>query len=273
MDALPFKEAVANLQKKGLLPTTLSSAQIRQLDGALKRQSVFSARTTIDGYLGEIKKTVASIIEPKQVTRMVEDEAGNMVPATQTVTEGYNPATARAQLRDTLKKFGYAPDDEDAGTIKDLSSDARLNLVVKTNTELAQGAGAFIQQNLDPDVVDEYPALELVRYEDRVKVRDWESRWQSAAAESGDTDAARVLNESGRMIALKASPIWDSLGNGAGGYDDTLGNPFPPFAFNSGMWTEDVSRADAVDLRLIKEGQAAQPAQFDLSELFAEVTA
>ena len=264
MDALPFKEAVANLQKKGLLPTTLSSAQIRQLDGALKRQSVFSARTTLDGYLGEIKKTVASIIEPKQVLREGE---------TQTVTEGYNPATARAQLRDTLKKFGYAPEDGEAGTIKDLSSDARLNLVVKTNTELAQGAGAFIQQNLDPDVVDEYPALELVRYEDRVKVRDWESRWQSAAAESGDTDAARVLQESGRMIALKASPIWDSLGNGAGGYDDTLGNPFPPFAFNSGMWTEDVSRADAVDLGLIKEGQAAQPAQFDLSELFAEVTA
>ena len=87
---------------------------------------------------------------------------------------------------------------------------------------------------------------------------------------SGDTDAARVLAESDRMVALKASPIWDSLGNGAGGYDDTLGNPYPPFAFNSGMWTDDVSRTDAEELGLITPGQKAQPAELDLRNLFAE---
>lgn len=259
---IPFSEAVTNLQKKGLLPTNLSSAQLKQVDAALRRQSVFSARTTIEGYLGEIKKTVASIVNPIQEAR----ENGG------TATSGFNPATARVQLREALKKYGYAPNEGEEGTLKDLSSDARINLVIKTNTELAQGAGSFIQQNADPDVVAEYPALELIRYEDRETMRDWETRWQAAATESGDTDAARVLADSGRMVALKASPIWDSLGNGAGGYDDTLGNPFPPFAFNSGMWTDEVSRADAMELGLITENQEAQPAPLDLSELFAEVT-
>lgn len=258
--ALPFNEAIANLQQKGLLPTSLNSAQLRQIDVAIRRQSVFSAETTLTSYLDEIKKTVASIIEPKQVLREGE---------TQTVTEGFNPATARAALRDTLAKLGYQPGEDVAGTIKDLSSDARIDLVVRTNTELAQGAGHFIQQNADPEVVDEYPALEFVRFEGRGVERDWETRWRQAAQESGDDDAVRVLNDTGRMIALKASPIWDSLGNGAGGYDDTLGNPFPPFAFNSGMWTQDVSRKEAEDVGLIDPGQSVEAAPLDLSTLFA----
>jgi len=260
LDAVPFKEAIANLQKKNLLPLNLDSAQIRQLEAALRRQSIFSADTTITGYLEEIKKTVASIIEPKQVTRE---------GMTQTVTDGFNPATARANLRATLQRFGYKPDEAIAGTIKDLSSDARLNLVVKTNTELAQGAGHFIQQNMDPDVVDEYPALELVRYEEKAVPRDWEQRWRLAASVAGDPAAAAALELNGRMAALKSSGIWQALGDGEGGYDDTLGNPFPPFAFNSGMWTEEVSRKEAVDLGLLDDDEKAEPAKLDLAELFA----
>lgn len=261
-DAVPFKEAIANLQQKGLLPLKLNSAQIRQLDATLRRQSIFSAQTTLTSYLDEIKQTVASIIEPKQVQREGE---------TQTVTEGFNPASARQALREKLKSLGYAPGEDEAGTIKDLSSDARINLIVKTNTDLAQGAGAFIKQNLDPDVVDEYPALEFIRFEERGVTRDWETRWREAAQEAGDPDAIAALESTGRMIALKASPIWDSLGNGAGGYDDTLGNPFPPFAFNSGMWTQEVSRKEAEEAGLLKPGQKVPAAALDLTELFNAV--
>jgi hypothetical protein len=263
-DAVPFKEAIANLRQKGLLPLNLNSAQIRQLDATLRRQSIFSAKTTLTSYLDEIKQTVASIIEPKQVQR--GDDASSP-----TVTEGFNPASARQALREKLKTLGYAPGEDEAGTIKDLSSDARINLVVKTNTELAQGAGAFIKQNLDPDVVDEYPALEFIRFEERGVTRDWETRWREAAQEAGDPDAVAALESTGRMMALKASPIWDSLGNGAGGYDDTLGNPFPPFAFNSGMWTQEVSRKEAEAAGLLKPGQKVPAAALDLGELFSAI--
>lgn len=274
ISAPPFTEAVRNLQQKGLLPTNLSSVQLRQIDAAVKRQSVFSARTVSEHYLEKIKTAVESIINPQQVLREGQ---------TQAVTEGYNPATARAELRRTLQQLGYQAAEGEEGTIKDLASDARINLVVKTNTELAQGAGAFVRQNFDAGVVDEYPALELVRFEAREHPRNWSgeeggddkvlgagfaSRWHQAAQIAGDVDAARVLEESGRMVALKSSDIWQALGD----FEDGLGNPFPPFAFNSGMWTQEVSRADAVDLGLIGAGEKAEPADFDLSELFSGAT-
>jgi hypothetical protein len=178
-----------------------------------------------------------------------------------------DPATARVKLKQALQDQGYSPAEGERGTIKDLSSDARINLVVKTNVELAQGAGRFIQENSDPDIVDLWPALELVRYESRAKPRDWESRWRTAAEDSGDDDALRMLNERGRMVARKDSPIWDSLGS-SDLFPDALDNPFPPFAFNSGMWTEEVSRDEAIRLGLIKDGDKVAARPLDIESLF-----
>lgn len=254
-----FPEAIRHLISKKILPTDMSSVELRQLNGSIRRQSLFSARTTLEGYLEDIKTAVESLVNPKQEQRE---------PGAPTVTTGMNPAEARSALRDSLKSRGYLAG-EDLGTIKDLASDARLNLVIKTNTELAQGAGHFVQQNLNDDVVDLYPALELVRFEDRKQPRDWETRWNLAAQVANDPAAAGVLERSGRMVALKSSGIWDALGDGAGGYMDTLGNPYPPFAFNSGMWTQDVSRADAEELGLLDQGEEAKPAAFDLGSLFS----
>jgi hypothetical protein len=253
-----FVEAVADLAQKQLLPTNLGSAQLRQLSSAIKRQSLFSARTTITGYLDEIKTTVESIINPKLETRS---------PDAQPVVTGLNPATARGVLRDKLKELGYSATPGEEGTIKDLSSSARLDLVIKTNTELAQGAGRFIQAN-DPDVLEGFPAQELVRYDQKEQPRDWEKRWRTAAQVANDPGAAAALELQGRMVALKSSGIWQALGDGAGGFDDTLGNPFPPFAFNSGMWIQSVSREDAVALGLIKSGETPAPAEIDFANIF-----
>lgn len=259
-----FEEALKALQAKGLLPTEMSSAQIKQIAAAVRRQSVFSATTTQAWYLDRIKDVVTSVVQPQVVERTDEDGTKRMV------TEGFNPATAREALRDLLVKSGYQAKDGEEGTIKDLAANARINLVVKTNTQLAQGAGSLIKANADPEVVDEYPAMELVRFEDRKVPRDWEQRWRIAAAVAGDAEAAACLELNGRMCALKSSDIWDELGAGAGGYTDGLDNPFPPFAFNSGMWWQEVSRADAVDLGLMDDGDQAEPAKLDLKTLFAQ---
>jgi hypothetical protein len=37
-------------------------------------------------------------------------------------------------------------------------------------------------------------------------------------------------------------------------FDDGLGNPYPPFAWNSGMWIQDVSLAEALDLGVMQPG-------------------
>lgn len=80
------------------------------------------------------------------------------------------------------------------------------------------------------------------------------------------------------MIALKNSDVWDRLGD-SNTFPDALGNPYPPFAFNSGMDVADVSRAEAERLgvilpntpapmpreRALTEDVQASPARFDES--------
>ena len=200
-----------------------------------------------------------SILNPQQVER---------TPGEPTVTEGATPATIRSGINDLLKRF------ENPAAI---AEELKLDFKISVATDVARGAGRHVADNFDQDEVDEFPALELLRVYDRDVPRgeepggednDWPSRWRAAAQLSGDTDALRILEETGRMIALKASPIWQALGDGAGGYDDTLGNPFPPFAFNSGYDQDGVDRAECERLGLIRPGQPAPRAEIDFSNLF-----
>jgi len=148
------------------------------------------------------------------------------------------------------------------------------------------GARQFMAQNSDQTRVDVYPALELHRVYDRDVPRgfktgaggqlvpvpgdDWRSRWQAAAKQSGDNNAAQVFKKTGRMIALKSSGVWPALGDGAGGYGDALGNAFAPFAVGSGMDTDEVSREETVALGLMNDGDTAEPATIPSPEQIAE---
>ena len=134
--------------------------------------------------------------------------------------------------------------------------------------------------------IDEFPALEFKRVYDREVPRgykrgpdgvllplpgdDWPSRWHAAAKESGDVAAARILQETNRMIALKSSGIWQALGNGAGGYDDALGNPFPPFAVDSGFDVDETSCEEAEKLGLLGKAEKAKPAKISSHDEMAE---
>jgi hypothetical protein len=252
----PFREAVTELAQKKILPTNATSAEIRGWDAAVRRRSFVSAQTTIEKLLDGYKERIEKIVKPVQVRRAdrvtLENPEGF-------VTEGLNIATARLETKQLLQSMGYQPEQGKRGTIQDLSSDARVNLVLETNSQLVQGAGHFIQGNA-PGVIDEFPCWEFLRFEGRESERDWKTRWKIAAQSVGDVDALRVLEETGRMIARKDSPIWQALGDGVGGYQDTLGNPFPPFAFKSGMWVQDVSYDECVSLGIPVENMQPQKA-------------
>ena len=259
-----FREAVAHLQAKGLLPTNLSSAELsQQLSAAFRRQAFFSARNSIEVVLADEKAKVLSIVNPQQVLRE---------GAERTVTEGFNPASARSAIKQLFEDIGYKPEAGTEGTLLDLSSSKRIDLVVKTNVQLAHGTGRFMEQNADADVVDLWPALEFVRFEGRKEPRNWDGMnglWEQACRRSGDMDALRVFGATGRMCALKSSGVWDQLGNSEyvqGGLD----NPFPPFALGSGMWTEEMSREETEEVGLLDKGEKAEPAKFDLASLFGE---
>lgn len=258
---VPLTEAVKYLMAKKLMPTSLDSGAIRDLDAALRRQSFFSAQTTNQFLLGKYRALIASILDPAR-----EVWEGGEHPA----TVGYNQARARSEIKGFLASVGYTAPEGKAGTIEDLSSDSRINLVIDTNVRMAIGAGRFIQAN-EPEAVEKYPAWRFRRVEERLHHRMWEGSkglWANACRRAGDRRALAAYGDTGRMAALKSSGVWEEISDPdytPGG----LGNPFDPVALNTGMGREELSRAEAVELGLLGEDDDAQPTRFGLPNLFS----
>lgn len=199
-------------RSREIMPTDLSTAELRELGADVLARSVFTARGTSAIFASKIKEVVDEIL------------AGRL-----------SESQARAALYQTLAALGYTPEggfpgDEGKvppalkGTLQDLSSFRRLNLIVRTQVQLMQGAGEQ-WRGQQPEMLAAFPAWELVRVEDRAAPRDWPSRWKIAGGE---------LADGGRMIALKGDPIWGELG-AYENFPDALGVDHPPFAFLSGM--------------------------------------
>ena len=196
----------ADIQRiKDLLPTTLGSEEIReQIASDILRRSVFSARMESARYLARIREVCAQVSE------------GSI-----------NQASARARLLETLSQMGHSP--LDSGGLTNPASIRRLNLIVDTQRQMAASVSRI--QTQTPAVLERWPAWELTRLVGKAVPReDWPARWRNAGESIGWEGALKD-----RFIALKTSPIWQALGDGAGGFRDTLGNPYPPFAYSSGM--------------------------------------
>ena len=258
----------ADILAKALMPTTASSAEIRATVAAqIRARSVFSARTPSMRYLAKLQKVLAEIAD------------GTM-----------NDAAARTALREFGQALGYTPDGgfpgeaatppAPAGGLRDLLSPARLKIVLDTNRRLANSAKQQIDGSSDYALYA-YPAWSLERiYTRRVARPDWGSRWQAAGDEVAWEGAARGATGifgGVRMIALKDSPIWAALGNGAGGFGDVLGVAMPPFANGSGLAWRAVARAEAEPLGILADGDPKapkidlSPSQQEWDQLFAAI--
>ena len=214
------------IRLKELLPTTLGSDEIReQLAGDILRRSIFSARMASVPYLAKIREVCTAM------------SAGSI-----------NAADARAQLLSILEQMGHSPQDE--GGLKNPASIRRLNLILDTQRQMAASVARLSEETEATAFMD--PAWELVRMGTRrVPREDWPARWHAAGASIGWEGALKD-----RFIALKSSPIWQALGDGAGGFTDTLHNPYPPFAYSSGMDWRAVDRDTCEKLGLLKSGEA-----------------
>ncbi|MDE2106490.1 MAG: hypothetical protein KGL39_55260 [Patescibacteria group bacterium] len=244
------------------LPTNLGSADLRELMQGVDRKSVFSARTNLIDYVNDIKDAIARMM-----------------------TGDTNLATAKMELLEKLRAYGYTPGEgfpqapdanippAEEGSLRDLSSDPRLNLVVTTNFRQALN-WQMQQDGLAADALEQFPAWELIRIYPRMIPRgerrgpkgtiipvpgdDWPSRFEAALAGTGDTDAARVFSATGQMMARKDSPVWEYLGDPAN-FADAIGTDYPPFAFNSGMGWMPVRRAECLLLGLIRPQDMVVP--------------
>lgn len=207
---IPFREALDARAVKQLLPTELRTQMLDTLPAELRERAMFSAGVTNAELLQRASDHIDTLVAGRG-----------------------DRASARAELKKYLASISYQPTPGEEGSLTDLSSDRRLNLILDTNLQQAQGYGRWMQGQ-DPAILDQWPAQELVRVRDSEHPRDWLSRWAAAGGKFWDGD---------RMIALKNDRIWVNISR--------FGQPYPPFDFNSGMDVQDVDREEAVALGLI----------------------
>ena len=267
IDITGLSEAAKALLDKAVMGTDLSSAELRELDAALRAQKFFSARMIDTRMTERLRDLVANMIEPdrlKEYTPTGPDDTFGSRPA-------YNEAYAREEFRNFLKNIGYQPAAETAGTLQDFSSTARIQIILQTNTDLARGMGGWIQGQR-PAILDEWPGQELFRAESRAKIRDWLARWRLAGAQTGDPiGTGWTITPDERLIALKNHDIWNWIGS-SDLFDDALDVLWPPFAFNSGMWVRDVFRNECEALGLL-DPDAPAPAPMNIVDALKAFTA
>lgn len=224
------------IRLKNLLPTSLGSAEIRQRIAAdILRRAVFSARMASASYLAKIREVCIEISEGR-----------------------ISQADARARLLAVLEQMGHSQ--QDPGGLMNPASQRRLDLIIDTQRQMAASV-AMLSEETEATVAM-HPAWRLARMgAPRMPRTDWPARWRAAGEECGWEGASRE-----DFVALKGSPIWQALGDGVGGFRDTLGNPFPPFAYSSTMAWEPVDRGECAALGLDPDGAAPTRATLSPSE-------
>jgi hypothetical protein len=136
----PFDEAIKFLEGKNIFPTTASTSELQALAPQIRERAFFSARTTNADYLQKVSNLITRITSPEVIRDPATGEQRPVQPG-----EHMDPATARLEMKRALASLGYQPDPQKRGGLQDLSSDMRINLVIKTDTELTQGFAAFEQ--------------------------------------------------------------------------------------------------------------------------------
>lgn len=239
-----FRFDSANLSaERNTLPTSLGSQDLRNsLAADVRARSFFFARGSNLLVVSRAKELIEQVLD------------GEM-----------DRATARWQIKEILKAVGYTPQGgfpedlagdvppAEVGSLQDLSSDRRLNFMIDTQIKLMQGRGQQLRGNA-PAMLRQFPAWELVRVSHRRMPRNWGGAHEAppATAKARDPRPRWIIAggkslPGGRLIALKGDPVWGELG-ASGNFDDALDVDYPPFAFNSGMGWQDVSRADCLRL-------------------------
>lgn len=193
------------------IPSELRSAEWNTVDAWLKERSFFMASVASSEQLQAFRSQVSRILEGRS-----------------SLTE------SRKELRGILADQGYNPQTGLEGTIKDLRTPARMDVALRTNVEMAQGWAQL--QQFKGDIM--HPALRLIRIAQARQPRDWGKRWDDAYTKVGGEGAMQH-----EWVALTTSPIWRALSR--------FGNPYPPFDYNSSMWTEPVDLDEAMALGLI----------------------
>lgn len=252
-----LQKILAELQERGVIGRNLSKQQLQALQHAIQRYSDYISQDGIQKVVEKLQAGIKDIMNPQQVNG---------------VTTGPTEGSLRGQLSTLMEKYS---------TVEGIGQAINLDFIINTATSIMGGAGRYIADT-SPQQVALYPGWAFSRFAERDTPRgfrrgkndalvpvpddDWPSRWQEAGEVAGDDDWLPWDGDSqtGRGVALKSSGIWQALGDLR---DDSLGNPYPPFAFNSGFKCGPVSRAECIRLGLIDPKDEVNPPEFSLEKL------
>jgi hypothetical protein len=198
--------------QKALVGSNLDSSQWNQIQAGFRNRAFFSSRVAEVNILAAMRERVAKYAEGETDLSKI-----------------------RMMIRDDLRRANYTPEPGQENTIHDLFSQARLDVIIKTNVAQARGYMQYAE-GMSPGAFAAFPAQEFTRIAHRRNQRqDWPQRWAKAGGKT----------YGGKMIALKDDPVWERL--------SVFGNPFPPFDWGSGMGVMDVDRKTAIQLGLISD--------------------
>ena len=233
---------VVRAADRDLLPTPASGRDtVAAIKEEVIRRSVWSARTTNATYLQGLRERINKLLSGGLRTDF---------------------ALMRLELKRLLAELGYDPetgfpgDDKlgvppaEPGSLLDLSSDRRLNLILRTQVELMRGAE---QKRRGLSRAHLFPAWELVRISPRRVPRDWDRRWIVAGGPVVKDASGRI-----RLGALKTHDVWNRIGSREL-FDDALDTDHSPFAFNSGRGLVEVDFDEWQSWSHVGQADAVRP--------------
>lgn len=226
----PIKDALDKISAKTVVPSSMRSAEWAAVPVQIREASQFSAGIESARVMSAIQRRLTDNLAPQSLYSSVG-------------WDFKQPKGREAFIRDmrgVMETEGVGWETKGEGSLANPRANSRLGLIYDQQTRSARGYAAR-KISMDPDMLAEVPAQELVREAAAKVPRDWTQRFKAA----GGTPRA------GRLAALKTDPVWTDLSR--------FGTPWPPFDFGSHMGVRDLFRAEAVELGLMSDAAELTP--------------
>lgn len=217
---MPFAEAIDKLGAQSPIGAALSSSEWSDLPVELRENAFFSANVESMRFLQSAQDSIGDFL------------AGNVKTLNdgQTLLATGSRAAFVDQIQKLLQKMGV---DRSDGTVRDITSSARLGLIFDIKTQQAGDYG-YYRQGMDADVLNEFPASRFIRVKSVKEPRFSHELYQG-------------------NVYLKTDPIWSRVIN------QDFGVPWGPWGWGCGHDVEDVDRDETDALGLTHPGQKVLP--------------
>jgi len=240
---MPIEAAVEAFARRSGVASPLRSAGWDEMAVGLRQKAFWSAGVEHARFISAAQEKLLSAIRDEKV-RLDNGETVNM--------DQSRFVRDMRRLVQGARSTGELPPGAPPTALQDIGDATRLRLIYDMNTRMAQGEARWRRQQ-DPDVLNLWPAQELMPSSASKPRTDWEDRWLQAAQEAGDTLAGTIADDTGRLVALKTSDIWVALSR--------FGVPWPPFDYGSQRRLRNVDRAEAIELKLLTADQEMEPVE------------